>query len=318
VHRGAPHCLSVRCVDTDLGCQANGDMTVARAGLRRLLLEERPLVVPGASDALSAKLIERSGFRALYMSGAAVSAVAGLPDLEMMTRTEMASAARSICSSVSIPVIADADTGFGNELAVMRTVAEYEHAGVAAVQIEDQTSPKRCGHLSGKECIPMSHMVAKIRAAVSVRQDPDTLVIARTDARQPEGFDEAVRRGRAYLDAGADLLFPEALESREEFAEFARAVKGQLVANMTEFGVSPPLSAAELGALGYAAVLFPVSVLRVALFAMRAFLDDLRRGGSQSGWLEQMMTRHELYDILDYQSYVERGASFAPGGPPRR
>jgi methylisocitrate lyase len=290
--------------------------------LRALLARDAILVAPGAFDALSAMLAARGGFEAMYMTGAGtVSALAGLPDVGLLSVTEMATNARYIANAVSIPVFADADTGYGNALNVMRTVREYEQAGLAGLHIEDQVAPKRCGHVAGKECVALDEMVGKVKAAVAARTDPDFVIIARTDARAPLGFDEAVRRGRAYAAAGADVIFPEALQTRQELTDYAREVRAPLLANMTEFGKTPFLTARELEELGYRIVIFAVSAMRVALKAMQAFYADLKKAGTQAAWLDRMMTRVELYDLIDYARYTayEReflGASTEPLATP--
>jgi len=278
---------------------------------RELLARPQILVVPGAFDALSAKLAERAGFEAVYMTGAGtVNAVAGLPDIGLLSLTEVASNAGYIANAVRIPVFADADTGYGNALNVMRTVRTYEQAGLAGLHIEDQVSPKRCGHVAGKECVPLDEMVGKIRAAAAARSDPDFVIIARTDSKAPLGFDEAVKRGRAYAAAGADIVFPEALQTKEEFAAYAREIQAPLLANMTEFGKTPYLTAKEFEELGYRIVIYAVSALRVALRAMQAFYADLRRNGTQTGWLDRMMTRAELYDLVEYARFTEYEREF--------
>jgi methylisocitrate lyase len=285
--------------------------------LRALIARKEILIAPGAPDALCAILAERLGFEAVYLSGGATSTgVAGLPDIGLLTVDEMVMQLRYLARATDLPVIADADTGYGEALNVMRTVSAYTAAGAAAIQIEDQVSPKRCGHLDGKECIPAEEMVIKVRAAVSARAGSDVLVIARTDARQPLGFEEAVHRAYSYFEAGADAVFPEALESRDEFARFADAVRGPLVANMTEFGKSPLLTATELQEMGYRIVIFPVSAMRVAVAAVRAFYRDLRRSGTQVDWMERMLTRAELYDLIDYSSYERREATLAADSAP--
>lgn len=284
--------------------------------LRQLLDREGILVLPGAYDALSALVAERVGFEAVYITGAGVSsALAGLPDINLLTLTEMVEAARYVARAVSVPVICDADTGHGNAVNVMRTVAEFEHAGVAGIHIEDQVAPKRCGHLPGKEVVPREEMVGKIRAAVEARRDPDFVIVARVDARAVTGLADAVDRGLAYREAGADAVFPEALESREEFAAYAREVGGPLLANMTEFGRSPYLTAADLESLGYRMVVFPVSAMRVALKAVWEFYEDLRGQGTQVGWLDRMKTRAELYDLIGYPAWQGHEDRFvrAPG-----
>ena len=279
--------------------------------LKDLIAQPEILVVPGAFDAVSARLVERVGFGACYMTGAGtVTALAALPDIGLLSVTEMATNARYIANAVTIPVFADADTGYGNAINVMRTVREYEQAGLAGLHIEDQVSPKKCGHVAGKECISMDEMVGKIRAAVAARTDPDFVVIARTDSKAPLGFDEAVRRGRAYRAAGADVIFPEALQTREEFAEYAKAVQAPLLANMTEFGKTPYMTARDFEALGYSIVIFAASSMRVALKAMLDFYADLMVAGTQQGWLDRMMTRAEQYELIDYASYTEHEREF--------
>ena len=220
--------------------------------------------LPGVFNALTARMAEELGFPAVYQSGAALSAgLAALPDVGLITQTEFARQGSYLAQSVSIPVISDADTGFGEALSVERTVREYERAGLAGLHLEDQQLPKRCGHLSGKELVTTAEMVAKLKAAVSARVDRDFVIIARTDARANEGIEGALARARAYVDAGADMIFPEALQDADEFRTFAREIKVPLIANMTEFGKSKLLSVQELGELGYAAVLFPVTIFRV-------------------------------------------------------
>jgi methylisocitrate lyase len=262
---------------------------------------DRPLIVPGVFNALIARMAERAGFRAGYLSGASLSAgLAAVPDVGLISQSEFAEQARYLTQAVSIPIISDADTGFGDERAVARTVVQYESAGLAGLHIEDQDWPKRCGHLDGKSLIPAEEMVLKVKAAVAARRDPDFVIIARTDARAVESFEKAVDRARAYVDAGADMIFPEALQTRDEFEKFARLVSVPLIANMTEFGKSPALTAKELGALGYAAVLFPVTLFRVAMKAAEGALAELAREGTQQGFLDRMQTRAELYKLLDY------------------
>jgi methylisocitrate lyase len=281
----------------------------------RELIEKQTVVLPGAFNALTAMQIERAGFQALYISGAGLSAVRGLPDIGLLSLTEVVSDAAAITKAVTIPAIVDADTGFGPPLTVMRAVKEFEQAGVAGMQIEDQELPKKCGHLPGKRLVSTSDMVNKICAASDARRDRDFLIVARTDARSVEGLDEAVRRARAYIDAGADAIFPEALESAEEFRLFARQLakeggKAPLVANMTEFGKTPYLSVGEFEDLGYRLVLFPVTALRMATKAVEQMLSELRNRGSQRGLVERMQTRQELYDLLRYAEYEQRDRHF--------
>jgi methylisocitrate lyase len=264
--------------------------------------------MPGAFNALSALQVERAGFKAVYVSGAAVSAARGLPDIGLLSMTELEGEAESIAKAVGIPALADADTGFGPPLNVMRTVRAFEDAGLAGLQLEDQENPKKCGHLPGKRLVTVGEMARKIGAAVEARRDPDFMIVARTDARAVEGLDAAARRAKAYVQAGADAVFPEALESAEEFRKFANAlsqegVKVPLVANMTEFGKTPYLSAREFEELGYRMVLFPVTLLRVATKAMEDMLVELKGLGTQRESLSKMHTRKELYDLLRYDEY---------------
>ena len=281
----------------------------------RELLDTQTVVLPGAFNALTAMQIERAGFQALYVSGAGLSATRGLPDIGLLSLTEVAVDAATITKAVTIPAIVDADTGFGPPLAVMRAMNKFEQAGLAGMQIEDQDLPKKCGHLPGKRLVSTSEMVSKIRAASDARRDPDFLIVARTDARAVEGMEAAVRRARTYIDAGADAIFPEALESADEFRAFARQLakeggKAPLAANMTEFGKTPYLSVSEFEDLGYRLVLFPVTALRMATKAIERMLFELRNRGSQRGLLDQMHTRQQLYDLLRYEEYEQRDRQF--------
>jgi methylisocitrate lyase len=287
----------------------------SKARRLRELLDKRIVVLPGAFNALTAMQIERAGFQALYVSGAALSAARGLPDIGLLSLTEVVSDAATIAKAVTIPAIADADTGFGPPLVIVRAVKEFEQAGLAGMQIEDQELPKKCGHLPGKKLVPTSEMVSKIRAASDARQDPDFFIVARTDARAVEGLDAAVRRARAYIDAGADAIFPEALESADEFRAFARQLakeggKAPLVANMTEFGKTPYLSVSEFEEIGYRLVLFPATALRMATKAIEQVLIELRDQGSQRKLLDRMHTRQQLYDLLRYEEYEQRDRQF--------
>lgn len=268
------------------------------------------IAVPGVFDALVAKMAQRLGFRAVYLSGGALSAGLGIPDVGLVTLTEFVDAARRITQAVKVPLLCDADTGFGEALNVERTVRLFEAAGVAGIHLEDQILPKRCGHLSGKGLVEAETMAAKIRAAAAARQDPDFVLIARTDARGVSGFEDAVRRARLYLEAGADAIFPEAMESPEEFAAFAREVPAILLANNTEFGRSPNLDVAEFARLGYRLVLFPLTAYRSALGAAQATLQALAADGHQRDRLGGMLTRSELYDLLEYRNYEERDRSY--------
>lgn len=267
--------------------------------------------VPGAFNALVGRLIEQTGFDAMYLSGAAFSAgTLGVPDIGLFTLTELAQQTAWITRRSKLPLIVDADTGFGEAVNVERTVIELEAAGAAAIQLEDQELPKRCGHLSGKSLVTADQMCAKLRAAAAARHDPDLVILARTDARGVEGFAEAVSRAQRYLDAGADWIFPEALASKDEFERFAHEVDAPLVANMTEFGQSPLLKLEELADLGYAAVLYPVTLLRVAMKAAEAALAMLADAGTQAELLDLMQSRQELYDLLGYEDYEQRDRKY--------
>jgi methylisocitrate lyase len=265
-------------------------------------------------------MAERLGFQAVYLSGGAFSAGMGLPDIGLLGATEFAEECRRITAATPLPLVCDADTGFGEALNVERTVRLYEAAGVAGFHLEDQQLPKRCGHLSGKTLVSAEEMCAKLRAAVAARRDPGLLIIARTDARAQWGYDEAVQRAHHYIAAGADAIFPEALETAEEFERFARDVPVPLLANMTEFGKSPLLSVAELSAWGYKLVLFPLTAFRSAMKAAEATLQLLKNQGTQRDGVPNMLTRAELYDYLGYHDYEDRdrayfGASSVPIKP---
>ncbi len=268
-------------------------------------------MIPGVFNALTARTAESLGFPAVYLSGGALSAGwAGVPDIGLLTQTEFAEQAAVLARATTLPLLCDADTGFGEAINVARTVRLYEDAGAAGLHLEDQVMPKRCGHLSGKSLIETQAMVAKVRAAVSSRRDPAFVIVARTDGRSVEGFDAAVARAQAYLEAGADMIFPEALESAEEFARFAQAVQAPLLANMTEFGRSPLLDFNDLAALGYRAVLYPLSAFRAASRAAEETLRELRDRGTQRHLLGTMQTRAELYERIGYQDWEARDRSY--------
>jgi methylisocitrate lyase len=261
------------------------------------------IVVPGAPIALAAQLIEREGFEAAYLSGAALSAgVFGVPDIGIVSLDQLVEQTRIITATVDIPVIVDADTGFGGPDEVAACVQRLEAAGAAAIQLEDQRRPKRCGHLPGKEIVDSAEMCAKLSAARAACRRRDTVIIGRSDARGVTDLEDCVARLRAYRDAGADWLFPEALATRDEFARVGRELGGDtpLVANMTEFGVSPLVPVADLADMGFAAVLYPVTLLRLAMKAMEAGLGILADEGTQESLLDLMQTRAELYDLLGY------------------
>lgn len=257
-------------------------MTKAKM-LRDMINAGELVMAPGAYDAWTAKLIEAAGFKAVYMTGYGVSAsVIGKPDIGLMTFTEVATMARNMAAAIKVPLIADCDTGFGNALNVMRCVEEFESSGVAAIQFEDQLMPKRCGHMEGKVLIPMEDMVAKIRAAVAARRDPDFVIIARTDARAVFGFDEAIRRAKAYVEAGADVIFFEAPQSVDEVKTVAATLKIPLLSNMVEKGKTPLFSAEELKEMGYSIVIYPVTMLYAATKHMMETLDVLKETGEVS------------------------------------
>lgn len=270
-----------------------------------------PIMVPGAFNAVVAKQAERLGFPAVYLSGGALSAGwAGLPDIGLLTATDFAEQAAVLARSTRLPVLADADTGFGEAVNVARTVGLYEQAGLAGLHLEDQVLPKRCGHLSGKALIDGEAMCAKIRAAVMARRDADFVVIARTDARGVEGFDAAVERALAYVAAGADVIFPEALECLDEFARFALEVPATLLANMTEFGRGPLIDFATLAEIGYRIVLYPLTPFRAAMKAAEETLLVLKSEGTQRSIVERMQSRAELYDLIDYAGWEARDAAY--------
>ncbi len=279
---------------------------------RKLMKEKDVIPVPGTFNALVAKLIEAQGFDAVYCTGAGIStSLLGLPDIGLISLSEMTRMVGYICSAVKLPVISDADTGFGNAINVMRTVWEFEKIGAAGIHIEDQVAPKRCGHVAGKEVVPTEEMVGKIKAATSARTNPDFIIIARTDAKSVEGLKGAVERAKRYRDAGADVIFPEALETPEEFSLFSKAIPGvPLLANMTEFGKTPYLSVEEFKQLGYKIVIFPVSTMRIAMKAVEEFLQELKRKGTQKGSLPKMQTRKELYDLIEYSQFTARENEF--------
>lgn len=270
-----------------------------------------PLMIPGAFNALTAKMCERLGFSAVYLSGGALSAGwAGLPDIGLLTLSEFEAAAKILANATTLPLLCDADTGFGEAINAERTVRLIEDAGAAGLHLEDQVLPKRCGHLSGKSLIGTDEMASKIRAAAAARRDPDFVIVARTDARSVEGFDQAVDRAHAYIHAGADAIFPEALESAEEFAEFARQVSSPLIANMTEFGRGPLIPFDDLATMGYRAVLYPLTAFRSAMRAAQETLIELKTLGTQKGRLETMQTRAELYDLLDYKDWEAKDRGY--------
>ncbi len=272
--------------------------------LRKLIEGGRTVVAPGVFSPAVAKLAEKAGFRALYFSGAGFSNLLALPDLGITTLSEVAAAVRQVTARVDAPLVVDADTGFGEALNVSRTVEELKSAGAAALHIEDQVLPKRCGHLEGKELVDVDEMVKKLVSAKEAARG-GIVVIARTDARSVEGLDAAIERAAAYARSGADMIFPEALESAEEFAEFRRKVRLPLMANMTEFGKTPYMSVRQFEDLGYNLVIFPVTAFRAAMKTVRDTLSELKAEGTQKGILGSLMSRQEFYELIDYYNYEE-------------
>ena len=275
--------------------------------LKSLIDNNEYVLTPGVFSPLIAMMAEKKGFKSLYFSGAAFSAMKGIPDIGIFTFQELFDAVIEITKMSNLPLIVDVDTGFGEVINVTRTVSDLESIGVAAVQIEDQLFPKRCGHLEGKEIINSNEFAKKIYAAKSVSKD--MLVIARTDAKAVEGIDSAIERAKLYKDAGADIIFPEALETEEEFKLFAESVNGDMLANMTEFGKTPYYPAEKFANMGYKIIIYPVSGLRTALNAISALFDEIMETGSQLKFVEDMLTRKDLYNLINYDSYVKMDKS---------
>jgi methylisocitrate lyase len=266
--------------------------------LRQLVNQPGLVIAPGAYDAWSARLIEMAGFPAVYMTGYGVSASAiGQPDIGLLTMTEMVRQAKNIANAVNVPVIADGDTGYGGVLNVVRTVREYEQAGIASIQLEDQIFPKRCGHMEGKQLIPTDEMVAKLRAAVHARTSPDFMIIARTDARAVNGFDDALERVRTYAEAGADIIFFEAPESVDEMRTINNTINKPLIANMVENGKTPFLGMKELEEIGYRIAIYPVSALYTATKAVLRMLERLKNDGTTQNCLEDMVEFHKFNEL---------------------
>ena len=274
-----------------------------RQVLRKTLASGQLIRAPGAFNPLCAMLIEKEGFEAVYVSGAVLAADLGLPDIGLTTLGEVADRAHQIARTTALPAIVDADTGFGEPMNAARTIQTLENAGLCGCHIEDQINPKRCGHLDHKELVDTKVMVQRIKAAADARQDPNFLLIARTDARAPEGLQSAITRAKAYTDAGADMIFPEALADEKEFEAFRKALDVPLLANMTEFGKSKLLGAKTLESIGINLVIYPVTTLRLAMHAAQNGLKTLATEGSQVSLLEQMQTRSALYALLGYERY---------------
>ncbi len=274
-----------------------------RAALRARLATGELLRFPGAFNPLSARLIADKGFEGVYISGAVIAADLGLPDVGLTTLTEVATRGQQIARLTDLPAIIDADTGFGEPMNVARTVQSLEDAGVAGLHIEDQVNPKRCGHLDGKAVVDSATAIKRIRAAVDARRDPNLLIMARTDIRAIDGLDAAVERAKALVDAGADAIFPEAMADLSEFAAIRAAVDVPILANMTEFGKSELFTTEQLASVGINIVIYPVSLLRLAMGAAERGLDSLVANGSLSSAVGDMQTRARLYELLDYESY---------------
>lgn len=288
----------------------------AAARLRALLQQPGVVQAPGVYDALGARLVQEAGFPAVYMSGFGASAgLLGRPDVGLLSGAEMVENARRIAAAVSLPVIADADTGYGNPLNVIRTVEQYEAAGLAGLHIEDQVAPKKCGHMAGKQVIPAEEMVQKLRAAVHARRDPDFLIIARTDARAVLGFDEALRRGHLYADAGADMIFIEAPESEAECEAVGRAFPDlPLLYNWADSGRTPPLPLERVASFGYKLVIYPISTLLAAAHAMRGVLDSIKQAGTPLPFNGQMLTFPEFNEFIGLPAVRELEQQFRVAG----
>ncbi len=276
-----------------------------RAKFRSALSSGQLQRYPGAFSPLVAKLVSEIGFEGVYVSGAVLSADLGLPDIGLTTLSEVAGRSAQIAAATDLPTLVDADTGFGEPMSAARTITILEDAGLAGCHLEDQVNPKRCGHLDGKAVVPAAEMIKRLRAAVAARRDPNFVICARTDAAGIEGIDSAIDRAKAYTDAGADLIFTEALSSPSEFERFRAAVDTPLLANMTEFGKSELVTAQQLSDIGYNVVIYPVTTLRLAMYAVEVGLREIHTAGTQAGLLDQMQHRSRLYELLRYAEYNE-------------
>ena len=285
--------------------QATKSAADKRQEFRAALKSGKLLRMPGAFSPIVAMAIQRHGFEGVYISGAALSADLGLPDIGLTTLPEVAARGGAIAQAIDLPTLIDADTGFGEPLNVARTIKTLEAAKVCGCHLEDQVNPKRCGHLDGKSLVTTQAMVEKIRAAVGGRRDKNFLIMARTDARASEGLDGAIVRAKAYVDAGAEAIFPEALADESEFEKFRKAVQVPLLANMTEFGKSKLLTANQLSALGFNIVIYPVTTLRLAMKAVEDGLATIKGEGTQESLLKQMQTRAEHYELIRYKDYEQ-------------
>ena len=281
----------------------------SRQTLRQLLKRDKLLVAPGCFDGLSARLVEEAGFEAAYLSGGAVARSMGIPDIGLVTLSESIDRAAQVVATVKIPIIADADTGYGNAVNLVRTVREFERAGVAAIHIEDQITPKRCGHLDGKEVIPLAEMEKKLQAALATRTDPDFCIIARTDARGVNGFDDAIKRGRAFAKLGVDAIFVEAPQSEDELAEIPRRIPNvPILVNVFKGGKTPMLPMQRLQEMGYRIAIYPSETQRAAIHAMRRALETLKREGTTESIDDSLTTfkeRDQVVGLDDWQK-IER------------
>jgi len=287
------------------------DVTKKRQKFRKDLSDGKIMRFVGSFSPLVSRLIEKIGFEGIYVSGAVISSDRAWPDVELTTMSELVERGSVLSQASTLPGFIDADTGFGSLLNVARTVTEIERAGLCGLHLEDQKSPKRCGHLNNKQLISCEDMQQKIRTAVKAKKDPSFLIAARTDARGVEGMNQTIDRAKAYVDAGAEAIFPEALTTAKEFAQFREAVQVPLIANMTEFGQSALMSAQELENMGYNIILYPVSVWRLALKAVEKGLQQIHSTGHQKQLLHQMFTRQELYELLEYKEYAKWDAQSA-------
>jgi 2-methylisocitrate lyase-like PEP mutase family enzyme len=286
----------------------------SRKTLKELLKRQRLLVAPGCFDGLSARLVERAGFEAAYLSGGAVARSMGIPDIGLVTLSETIERAAQVVATVKLPIIADADTGYGNAVNLVRTVREFERVGVAAIHIEDQITPKRCGHLEGKEVISLAEMAKKLEAALATRSDPDFCIIARTDARAVNGFEDAINRGQAFARLGVDAIFVEAPQSEEELAEIPRRIPDvPILVNVFKGGKTPMLPVARLEAMGYRIAIYPSETQRAAIHAMRKALETLRREGTTSSIDDALTTfkeRDQVVGLNDWQKIEKQYLSF--------
>ncbi|MBX7135896.1 MAG: methylisocitrate lyase [Fimbriimonadaceae bacterium] len=287
--------------------------SIDRPGAKlREMMAKGTVTMPGVFNAITARAAHQVGAEALYLSGAGVTnGLLGVPDIALVTLTEMAQTAATVCQVAPLPIISDADTGFGEAWNVTRTVIEMERAGLAGIHLEDQVSPKRCGHLDGKQVIDAVQMSTKIRAAVDAKKDSSFLIVARTDARGVEGLESAIERAKRYVDHGADAVFPEGLESEAEFEAFRKGVSVPLLANMTEFGKTPLIPVSRFAGMGYQMVIFPMTAFRVMLKAVLECYAELVTTGTQAGFMDRMRTRAELYETLEYQSFTAQDLAWS-------